>query len=141
MRRSITYYLDGRLFEWVLSVSTVVSSVLVFVWPRSVQTGAFQSLSKIMSPTNTGVYLLVVGVFGTCALAMNGSSLVIGPFIRSVCAVLRALMWTQFMYSLFILGMSRDAPSLITPFWFFAACGELYVAYRAMIDVRVRRGS
>jgi hypothetical protein len=42
--KPVTYYLDGRLYEWVFAVSMFASSILMLVWPNMIQGGAFQWL-------------------------------------------------------------------------------------------------
>lgn len=105
-------------------------------WPRTMTTGAFRDVSVVMSPDGVGVFASLVSSCALCALMFNGRSLVVGPAVRSICAMCRAVLWGQFSYALFALGNAQGVPSPGLPYWVAFTIAELYVSYRAMIDVR-----
>lgn len=132
----IQYYLDGRLFEWTFSGGAFWLGMSTLVWPESITTGAFTQLVSVMSPGVVVAYALAVSIAGFAALLTNGRSLVWGPIVRSVCATGRAYLWSQMAYALFLVGMTRPTPSIGLGFWAVFAVAELYVAFRAMVDVK-----
>lgn len=133
----INYYLDGRLFEWTMSASMLLVSAEIFVWPETLKASAFQWITRVMSPDFIGVTLLIAGLMRTFALIANGSSLSMGPRLRSVGAIAGAVMWVQFGIALVKLSTEQHFPSPGIPFWFMFTLAELRIAYRAVLDVRI----
>lgn len=130
----ITRKLDGRLYEWVFATPTLGLSIQTAIWPDTVQFGVFYAL--VMSTDMTVAILASVGSMRLFALMINGSSDLFGPIVRAVCAFLSALMWGQFAYALLVIGMERGAPSPGFLFWVSFTLAEIFVCYRALIDVR-----
>src|SRR5258708_15890408 len=52
----------------------------------------------------------------------------IGPLIRSVAAIARAVMWAQFALALLRLSFLQGYPSPGLPFWMMFVVTEIYVA-------------
>lgn len=136
MIRRIQYMLDGRLYEWAFSLGTLWLAVVILFWPTSITSGAFRRLTEVMEPETVAAYALAVSLAGMAALLTNGRSFLVGPTVRSICATMRAYLWGQFAYALFLLGANQDSPSIGFGFWVIFSFSELYVAYRAMVDVR-----
>lgn len=132
----VSYYLDGRLFEWVMAISMVMLAVEIFVWPDTLRASAFQWALQLMSADFVGVVMFCAGWFRILALIANGSSLVIGPRVRAVAAIVGAVMWVQFGTALVKLSVEQDFPSPGIPFWYMFTIAELRIAYRAVLDVR-----
>lgn len=128
----ITYYLDGRLFEWVMSISMVFLAIEIFIWP---ETWAVQ----VINPEFVGVTLFIAGSVRYMALIANGSSLALGPRARAVGAVIGASIWVQFGTALLKLSMDQHFASPGIPFWYMFTVAELRIAYRAVLDVRTSR--
>jgi hypothetical protein len=135
--RSARRHLDGKLFEWTLNLGAIWLSLAVLVWPQTVRVGAFKHLTDFCSETTLLLYSLIVGVVGSVALLTNGTSLVVGPIVRAVCAVARAALWGEVLYALWLLGVSQGVPSLGLGFWVLFTTSELYVASRAMTEAAV----
>ena len=133
----IAYYLDGRLFEWVMSLAMVLVSVEIFIWPRTLQASAFQWMTQVLSPDFAGAILFGAGWFRVLALVANGSSMVIGPRVRAIGAICGAVMWVQFATALVKLSIEQSYPSPGIPFWYMFTIAELRIAYRAVLDVRI----
>lgn len=136
MLRRITYLLDGRLWEWTICLGLMGLAVEIFLWPTTMTVGAFKGVSKVMSAEGVGVYSFVVGSCAIVALFFNGKSFVLGPLVRSICAIARSVLWVQFAFALWTLSLEQEAPSAGLPFWAAFTISELYVAYRAALDVR-----
>ena len=128
--------LDGRLFEWTFSLGTLWLAVELFIWPSSLAEGAFHHLADFMDPFTVSAYAFIVSFIGIGALIANGRSLITGPMIRSVCAIARAFLWSQFGYALYLDSTYCNRPSAGLGFWVLFTCAELYTAYRAMTDVQ-----
>lgn len=134
-----SYYIDGRLFEWVMSVSMVLLSIEIFIWPDTLRASAFQWVVQVMHVDFVGVVLLIAGVFRVSALVANGSSMVIGPRVRAVGALIGAAIWVQFGMALVKLSVDQNFASPGIPFWFMFTLAELRITYRAVLDVRTAR--
>lgn len=134
--KRIFYMVDGRLFEWVMSIPVVILSVMLFVWPQVAQAPAFRLFSWAVPADLISVSLLACGVACIVALIVNGASLSIGPRVRSWTAMMRSVLWLQFGISTLQAGIEQGYPYTVQPFWFTFALAELWVAYRAVLDVR-----
>lgn len=131
----LDHYMEGRVFEWVMSISMVLLAIQIYFFPRSVEFSAFQDINQVMSPRFVGVFMGTVGMIRIMSLLLNGHlirNIRVGPFLRSLMAVFCALMWTQFALALFQLSVARAVPSPGLPFWTMFVFGELYIAYRAV---------
>lgn len=131
----LNYFLEGRLFEWIMSISMVLLAFEIYLYPRTIEFSAFSELSQVMSYQFVGLFLGVVGSIRVMSLLLNGHQIRgfhIGPFLRSLMAVFCALMWTQFALALLQLSVDRGVPSPGLPFWTTFVFGELYVAYKAV---------
>lgn len=132
----LTRRLDGRLYEWVIATPTIAMGVQMAIWPNTITLSAFQLISVSVSGRQLAWIAIFVGAARLFALAINGSSDVVGPIIRSVCAFISALLWGQFAYALFLMSMERGIPSPGLSFWVSITLAEIYVSYRAVMDVR-----
>lgn len=137
MLRRITSMLDGRLYEWTFAFATLGLAFEIFVWPSAIHDSAFHLLDDVMGTTFLGTATFISGVARMVALAFNGRSWVVGPFVRAGCACISACLWAQFAYALILLADTHAGiPSPGIPFWISFTGAEIYVGYRAMIDVR-----
>lgn len=139
MNGRINYYIDGRLFEWVMSISMVILAVEIFVWPVTIKASAFQWAATVMSTEAIGGVLFFAGWFRCMALIANGSSLAVGPRVRALGALCGAVVWFQFGLALLKLSVDQSFPSPGIPFWFMFTLAELRITYRAVLDVRTAR--
>lgn len=136
MLRRITLMLEGRLYEWSVALATLGLSFEILMWPETIRESAFHLTDDIIGSTNLAVLTFVIGFARSIALAFNGRSLIIGPYVRAACSLLSAALWSQFAYALYLLTELHSAPSPGFPFWVSFTGAEIYVGYRAMIDVR-----
>lgn len=139
MHSRANYYFDGRLFEWVMSVSMVLLALEIFIWPVTLKASAFQWVTLVINSQFIGVVLFFAGWFRVLALVANGSSLAIGPRVRAVGALFGAVIWFQFGLALVYLSVEQNFPSPGVPFWFMFTLAELRITYRAVLDVRTSR--
>jgi hypothetical protein len=130
------YYLDGRLFEWVMSVSMVILAIEIFAWPETLKESAFQWATMVMNTEFVGVVMFGAGWFRCWALIANGSSMAIGPRVRAIGALVGAVLWFQFGLALAKHSIDQGIPSPGIPFWFMFTLAELRITYRAVLDVR-----
>lgn len=135
--KHIAYYTDGRLFEWVMSVSMVLLGLEILLWPETLQASAFQWFTMLVNAEFCGVLMLLSGGFRCLALIANGSSMVIGPRVRAAGALCGAVIWVQFGTALVKLSVDQHFPSPGIPFWYMFTIAELRIAYRAVLDVRI----
>lgn len=135
----LDYYVEGRTFEWVMTVSMLILAVQIGVWPRTVDFSAFKDLNKLMTDQFIGAFMGGIGLLRAVSLLLNGHTVYeikIGPIIRSMMAVFCAVMWSQFAYALLQFWVQNGVPSPGLPFWIMFIFGELYVAYKAVRSAR-----
>ena len=135
--KPLSYYFDGRLFEWVMSSSMVLLAAEIFIWPETLKASAFQWATQVMSSDFVGIVMFAAGWFRCLALIANGNSYVIGPRVRAIGAIIGAVMWVQFGTALVKLSVEQHFPSPGIPFWYMFTVAELRIAYRAVLDVRI----
>jgi hypothetical protein len=131
----LRYYLDGRRFEWAMTIPMLVVAVLAFVWPKTLTFSAFHWILTVMSPATVEISMFLIGWFGMIGLLLNGHKVRgvrAGPVIRSLCAIARAVMWSQFSLALLRLSIAQGFPSPGLPFWITFTIFEIDVAYRAV---------
>lgn len=131
----LRYYVDGRLFEWSMTVPMLALSVLSFIWPLTLRGSAFRWILAVGSPPLIEVTMFTISWAALIGLLLNGHAvrgIRLGPIIRSATAVARAVIWVQFALALFRLSIIQGYPSPGLPFWLMFTVTELYVAYRAV---------
>lgn len=131
----VSYYIDGRLFEWIITVSMLWLAIATFVNPDALRASAFHWIALVMSPAFIEIFLFAIGWTRLIGLLLNGHAYKgrrLGPIIRSVTAVFCAVMWVQFDLALVELSAQQGFFSPGIPFWSMFVVGELYVAYRAV---------
>ena len=128
--------LDGRVLEWALSVPLVMFGISILVWPAVANGSILHIVVDGIGAHATALLLLSLGLVGIVALVANGNSLKVGPHIRSISAALRAVLWASFVMS--TLGVSVDQGFSSPVVYFFASftVADLYITYRAVLDVR-----
>lgn len=138
MIRTISRYLNGRLFEWFAAANLAGVGTIIVFWPDTLVWSAFKYLVTVgMGPVMIGFICLVVGYARIFALIVNGRSWVYGPRVRAWCSLLSAVIWLQILISLAQFAISdTGVPSLGLSNWAWLFFGELVVAYRAATDVR-----
>jgi hypothetical protein len=131
----LRYYVDGRLFEWVITLSMLWLAGEMFVSPQLLHSSAFQWVLQVMTPAFINLFLFLIGWTRLIGLLLNGHQIRgrrLGPIIRSVTAVSCAVMWVQFDLALIETSVRQGFLSVGVPFWSMFTIGELYVAYRAV---------
>ena len=135
MGKLLRYYVDGRLFEWVVTVAMLCLAAETVGWPETLKASAFKWIALVMPGHFAEAFLFCVGWVRLIGLLLNGHQIAgirIGPILRSVTAIACAVMWVQFVTALFELSMRQGFPSPGIPFWTMFVFGELYTAYRAV---------
>lgn len=139
--RRLDHIVHGRLFEWLMTWSMLLLAVEIYIWPKTMEFSAFADLIDVITNQFVGMFMFVVGWTRAVALVLNGHAVWgvrLGPLMRSIVAVLCAVMWGQFALALLELSISQSRPSPGLPFWSMFVLGELYVAYRAVRDGKGR---
>ena len=132
----ISYYVGNRLFEWSMSIPVLLLSLMLFVWPQIIEAPAFRLFAWVLPSSIIGILFLICGIASIVALLVNGASMMVGPRVRSWAALARASLWLQFGISTLQAGIEQGYPYTVQPFWFTFALAEVWVAYRAVLDVR-----
>ena len=135
----IRYYLEGRLLEWTNSLAFSALGISVFVWPKTATNPAFHLFTLAMSSVLIGITILTCGLACIAALIANGSSRIVGPRVRAWTALMRSMLLIQFGLSTLQFSVAQGFPYTFVPFWFLMALAEIWVAYRAVLDVRPLR--
>lgn len=129
-------HIEGRLFEWTMSVICLSLGLAMTCFPRMVGGSILQVLLFLVSPQQAIAIFLILGIVGTTALIANGASFKVGPRVRSICAIMRSMLWIQFALSMFIVSVKQGFPSPMIFVFPYLALSELYVVYRAVLDVK-----
>lgn len=131
----LRYYVDGRLFEWSMTLPMLILSVMAFIWPETLRGSAFRWILSVGPAPLIEILLFLISWSALIGLLLNGHAvrgIRLGPVIRSITAVARAVMWSQFVMALLRLSILQGYPSPGLPFWIMFVVTELYVAYRAV---------
>lgn len=136
--RSIPDYLDVRVFEWAFSVPLALLGVAILIWPQVAHGSILQVLVETVGPTFSALAFIVIGIVGIVALVANGKSLLIGPRLRALSAVVRSVLWLTFVLSMARVSLAQGFPSPMVFFWSSFAGTEVFIAFRAAADVRHR---
>lgn len=134
--RSVTYYLDGRQLEWWASVSLFLTGSAMVLFPRMMHNSISQVLIQSIGDIPTALLFVVVGLLGMAALIANGSSVKIGPHIRSITAIVRMAIWCSFVIAMGRISMEQGFPSPMVFFFGTLTLVEGFTPYRAVLDVR-----
>lgn len=136
--RPITFYLDARLFEWAFSVPMIFLGISILIWPAISHGSILQVLVAGVGAVRAALIFIAVGVTGIVALIANGGSMRVGPRLRSLSAVIRSILWLTFTLSMFRVSIEQGFPSPMVFFWGSFTGAEVYISYRAALDVRPR---
>lgn len=137
--RTFNYYVEGRVFEWVMSIAMIAVSVEIFFWPEMINSNAFLWMVPWLSEFDIAMLLLTVGWLRCTALILNGQRMFgvhLGPYIRAVGSVVCAFLWSQFAVTLLALSIQQGYPSPGLPFWVMFTFGEIYAAYTTVKNGR-----
>ena len=134
--RTVAHYLDARLFEWAFSLPMILLGISILVWPVIAQGSILRLLVTAIGVLWTAMVFIIVGVVGMVALIANGSSLRIGPRLRSFSAIVRSVLWISFALSMTRVSIEQGFPSPMVFFWSSFTGAEVYISYRAALDVR-----
>ncbi|WFU44512.1 hypothetical protein QA640_19935 [Bradyrhizobium sp. CB82] len=136
----LDYYLEGRRFEWVITISMLWLAIAMAISPEILPASAFQWVTLVMSPSVVDAALFAIGWVRLIGLVLNGHQVRghrVGPAIRSIMAIGCAVMRVQFDLALVQLSLAQGFMSPGLPFRTMFVVGEVDVAHRA---VRGQRG-
>jgi hypothetical protein len=134
--RPIGYYFDVRLFEWAFSIPLGVIGIAMLIWPQISHGSILHLLLETIGDTTTALGFILTGIIGVVALIANGRSLCIGPRLRSLSAVVRSIIWLTFVLSMVRVSIAQDFPSPMIFFWSSFTGAEIFISFRAALDVR-----
>lgn len=132
----LVYRLDGRLHEWVMSAAMIFFGFGILIQPRTAHGSILQFFLRVFSAEWIAAIFLFIGFFSIGALIANGASMAVGPRVRSICAILRAGLWAEFTTSMIKVSFDQGFVSPMVYFWGTFTAAEIYIAYRAVLDVR-----
>lgn len=136
--RPLTFYLDGRLYEWTMGSAMISFGIAMLFFPKMAHGSILQILIAVFSGWVIGLIFLFDGALRITALIANGRSLQIGPRIRAWTAAVAAILWTTFTLSMVRVSLEQGFPSPMVFYWGFFTAAEIYISYRAMLDVRFK---
>jgi hypothetical protein len=137
--RTMTYYLDGRLYEWVIGVSMASLGFSMLLFPRMLEGSIMTILAAMFNSYMVGTIFFALGLLRMAALIANGKSMEVGPRIRSVVATACSALWTMFTLSMIKVSIDQHFPSPMIYFFGPFTLAEVYISYRAVLDVRTGR--
>jgi hypothetical protein len=134
----VNFYFRDRLFEWVATVGMLLTAAEIVYWPETIQASSFHLLLYVITPGGLSVFLGVFGVMRVTALVANGSWPDHGPRLRAMGAGSAAFIWAQMGMALAQSVAERGTLSPGVPIYLVLTLGEIFSAYRAMGDARLR---
>lgn len=134
--RPVTHYFDNRQLEWAMSASLLTAGMAMLVWPIIAHGSILQVLVHSIGTAGVTITFIVIGLLGMAALVANGASVKTGPHIRSITAIVRAVIWTSFVLSMVQVSIEQGFPSPMVIWFAYIMLAELYTSYRAVLDVR-----
>lgn len=137
--RGIVYFLDTRLYEWAFGIAMILVGGAMLIFPRMAHGSIMSILAAGLNSYAIGTIFLALGLLRLAALIANGRSMQIGPRIRSFVAVLTSALWTTFTLSMARVSFEQGFPSPMVFFWGPFTLAEVYISYRAVLDVRTDR--
>lgn len=138
IKHPITFYLDGRLYEWTMGAAMIAFGIGMLFFPRMAHGSILQILFSVFNSFVIGVIFLTTGMARISALIANGNSLQIGPRVRAYAALISSVLWTTFTLSMARVSIEQGFPSPMVFYWGFFTAAEVYISYRAVLDVRFR---
>ena len=125
-----------RLHEWVMTMALFLTGTAMLVMPRMKDGSILHELERFFTGAQIAWLFFIVGLTSIMALIANGNSMVIGPRVRSVCAVIRMVIWSQFTIAMAQVSFRppQDWLSPMVIFFGLFTWAEYYIAYRAILD-------
>lgn len=130
---------DTRLYEWVFGASMVSFGFAMLIVPKMLQGSILSILAAMFNSYMVGAIFLILGLLRMAALIANGRSMEIGPRIRSIVATICSALWMTFTLSMIRVSIDQHFPSPMVFFWGPFTLAEVYISYRAVLDVRTGR--
>lgn len=133
-------YLRERLFEMFCVTAIIGMALTLAVSPRSIEVSTFRlMLASGLTQPLVMVMLLAIGTGRAAALAVNGRSRLVGPWVRAIGAGAGAAWWSQCGIALYGFTTASTATiSMGVPMYASAAICELIVVYLAVQDASRR---
>lgn len=128
--RAIIIHFNNRIAEAVKAVIMIGIGIQMIAFPAS----HFPALRLISMVTTEGMAMalfLIVGFMRIAALIANGSWPEYGPWMRSIGALVGALIWSNMFLSL-VLVTPPDQTTLGAPIFFVFTVVEFISIYRAL---------
>jgi hypothetical protein len=114
----------------------IMLGLAILIWPVISHGSILRLLVVLFGPMLTALTFIVIGFTGMVALIANGSSLRIGPRLRALSAIIRSILWISFALSMARVSIEQGFPSPMVFFWSSFTGAEVYISYRAALDVR-----
>jgi hypothetical protein len=134
----IDSYFRDRLFEWVATCGMLLTAAELVYWPNTIEASSFHLLLYVITPGGMAIFLGGFGLLRIVALIANGSWPSHGPRLRAMGAGAAAVMWAQMGMALAQSVSERGTLSPGVPIYLVLTLGEIFSAYRAMGDARIR---
>jgi predicted neutral ceramidase superfamily lipid hydrolase len=133
-KRSDHFY--WRLHEWVMTMCLFLTGTAMLLSPQMKNGSILHELERFLTGPQIAWLFFILGATSIMALIANGNSMIIGPRVRSFCAIMRMIIWSQFAVAMLQIS-SRPPQDWLSPMVIFFGVfswAEYYVAYRAIMD-------
>jgi hypothetical protein len=114
----------------------IMLGIAILVWPVIAHGSILRLLVTVIGAVGAALVFITIGIVGMVALIANGSSLRIGPRLRALSAIIRSILWISFALSMARVSFEQGFPSPMVFFWSSFTGAEIYISYRAALDVR-----
>jgi len=119
-----------------MGAAMIFFGIAMLVFPRMAHGSILSILSAVFNSYAMGIIFFALGLLRLAALIANGRSMQIGPRIRSFVAMFTSALWTTFALSMARVSFDQGFPSPMVFFWSMFTLAEVYISYRAVLDVR-----
>lgn len=108
----------------------------MLIAPNMKNGSIFSELERALSGEQIAWLFFILGGVSIFALIANGQSLVIGPRVRSICAIIRMILWAEFAVAMAQISFKppQDWLSPMVIFFGVFTWAEYYIAYRSVLD-------
>ncbi len=129
---------SNRAIEWLMAAMLLGIALAILITPRTLETGAFRYLIALFGIGPWGAFALCLGVgsIRMVGLYYNGTWHPVSARMRSVGAILSAIIWGVMAYGLAYLTVESRTISIGIPVYVCLTVGEIYSSIRAGADAK-----
>jgi hypothetical protein len=129
--RGLVHHFNNRISEAAAAWIMVGLGIQIILAPVPSDYRALDALVRLVSGEFIAAFFIIAGSVRIAALIANGHWPKVGPWLRSIGALVGAVIWSQMFLSLIAVSPD-DLTSLGAPVYFVMTGMELISIYRAL---------